>query len=149
MQKAVAVWQGKTRGNGTPITTFEVQAASGHTAMVDEPPAFGDDLGMRPTEMLLGALGSCTGVNAVLLLRKYRQPFRGLKVEVEGDQQPDWPHAFTQIRITFAIEWDGDFDRKLVDDALDQACNKYCPVDATLTHGAKIDVDRRDLKTAR
>ena len=149
MLRVTAVWQGKTRNNGTPITTFEVQGASGHAAMVDEPPAFGDDLGMRPTEMLLGALGSCTGVNAVLLLRKYRQPFRSLQVEVEGDQQPDWPHAFTQVRITFAIEWEGKIDAKLVDDALDQACNKYCPVDATLTHGAKIDVDRRDLKTAR
>jgi len=149
VQRVTAVWQGKTRANGTPITTFEVKAASGHTAMVDEPPAFGDDLGMRPTEMLLGALGSCTGVNAVLLLRKYRQPFRTLQVEVEGDQQPDWPHAFTQIRIVFAIEWEGEIDAKLVDDALDQACNKYCPVDATLTHGTRIEFKRRDLKPAR
>jgi len=140
----VAVWQGKTRGNGQPITTFEVQAGSGHRAVVDEPPAFGDDLGRRPTEMLLGALGSCTGVNAVLLLRKYRQPFRSLQGEVDGDQQDDWPHAFTKIRITFAIEWEGKFDAKLVDEALDQACNKYCPVDATLTRGTKIAVKRRD-----
>ena len=56
---------GQTRQGGQPITTFEVKAGSGHTAMVDEAPVFGDDLGMRPTEMLLGALGSCTGVNAV------------------------------------------------------------------------------------
>ena len=144
VQKAVAVWQGKTRDNGAPITTFEVQSATGHEALVDEPPVFGDDLGMRPTEMLLGALGACTGVNAVLLLRKYKQPFGSVQVEVEGDQQPDWPHAFTQIRITFVIGWQGKFDRKLVDEALDLACNKYCPVDATLTHGTKIAVDRRD-----
>jgi len=149
VQRVTAVWQGKTRSNGTPITTFEVQGASGHTAMVDEPPAFGDDLGMRPTEMLLGALGACTGVNAVLLLRKYKQPLRSLQVEVEGDQQPDWPHAFTQVRIMFAVEWDGEIEGKVVDDALDQACNKYCPVDATLTRGTRIDVKRRDLKAAR
>ncbi len=149
MQKAVADWQGKTRNNGTPITTFEVQSATGHKAMVDEPPAFGDDLGMRPTEMLLGALGACTGVNAVLLLRKYKQPFRSLRVEVEGDQLPDWPHAFTDVRITFAIEWEGDFDKKMVDLALDQACNKYCPDDATLTRGTRIAVDRRDHRPAR
>ena len=68
---------------------------------------------------------------------------------MEGDQQPDWPHAFTQVRITFAVEWDGEIEGKVVDDALDQACNKYCPVDATLTHGTRIDVKRRDLKAAR
>ena len=83
-------------------------------------------------------------LEAVLLLRKYKQPFGSVQVEVEGDQQPDWPHAFTQIRITFVIGWQGKFDRKLVDEALDLACNKYCPVDATLTHGTKIAVDRRD-----
>jgi len=35
VQKAVAVWQGKARDSGAPITTFEVQAGSGHTALVD------------------------------------------------------------------------------------------------------------------
>ena len=31
-----------------------------------------------------------------------------------------------------------EYDQGLVDQALDQACNKYCPVDATLTHGTSI-----------
>lgn len=145
-QQATARWAGQRRANGQPITTFEIQAASGHTAMVDEPPAYGDDLGMRPTEMLLGALGSCTGVNAVLLLKKHKQPYRSLAVEVAGDQEDQWPHAFTRISITFAIEWDGDFDQALVDQALDQACNRYCPVDATLKHGTRIEIHRRDSR---
>lgn len=136
----------QTRSGGQPITTFEVKAGSGHTAMVDEPPAFGDDLGMRPTEMLLGALGSCTGVNAVLLLRKFKQPFKALEVQVEGEQDDSgWPHAFTSIKITFAIAWDGKHDKELVDQALDLACNKYCPVDATLTHGTKIEIATKNL----
>jgi putative redox protein len=136
---SVARWQGKTRANGQPITTFEVTGVeSGHRALVDEPPAFGDDLGMRPTEMLLAALGACTGTNAVLLLRKYKQPFKGLAVDVQGDQEADWPHRFTKIDITFQIEWEGKFDKGMVEEALELACNRYCPVDATLTHGTKI-----------
>jgi putative redox protein len=144
-QKAVARWGGKTRDGGQPITTFEVVAGSGHKATVDEPPAFGDDLGMRPTEMLLGALASCTGVNAVLLLRKYKQPYRALEVRAEGEQEGEWPHAFTSIKLTFAIAWDGKHDQELVDTALDQACNKYCPVDATLTHGTRIEIEQTKL----
>ena len=143
--RATVRWQGKTRSGGQPVTTFEVESGSGHRAVVDEPPAFGDDLGMRPTEMLLGALGACTGVNAVLLLRKYKQPFTALEVEVEGDQQDDWPRAFTAIRVTFGIRWDGEHDPDLVAQALDQAANRYCPVDATLTHGTRIEVHQREL----
>ena len=131
MQKAVARWSGQK-------VKFEIRANSGHASEVDEPPLFGDDQAMRPTEMLLGALGGCTGINAVLLLKKFRQPFKALDVEVEGDQEKEWPHAFTEIRIDFKIEWDGKHDKQLVENALDMAVNKYCPVDATLSHGTKI-----------
>jgi putative redox protein len=133
MQKAVARWSGQK-------VKFDIHANSGHSSVVDEPPLFGDDEGMRPTEMLLGALGGCTGINAVLLLKKFRQPFKALAVEVEGDQEKEWPHAFTEIRIEFKIEWDGKHDKQLVENALDMAVNKYCPVDATLSHGTKIKV---------
>ena len=132
MQKAVARWSGKK-------VKFEIRANSGHRADVDEPPLFGDDEGMRPTEMLLGALGACTGINAVLLLQKFRQPFKSLDVEVEGDQEKEWPHAFTEIRIDFKVGWDGKHDKQLVENALDMAVNKYCPVDATLSKGTKIE----------
>lgn len=144
-QSAVAKWKGQSRSGGQPITTFEITSRSGHTAMVDEPPAFGDDLGMRPTEMLLGALGSCTGINALLLLRKFKQPYRDLEVRVEGEQEGEWPHAFTSITITFAITWDGEHDQELVDQALDMACNKYCPVDATLSRGTRIKIEQQHL----
>jgi putative redox protein len=137
MQKAVARWSGQK-------VKFEIHANSGHSSAVDEPPLFGDDEAMRPTEMLLGALGGCTGINAVLLLKKFRQPFNSLEVEVEGDQEKEWPHAFTEIRINFKIGWEGKHDKQLVESALDMAVNKYCPVDATLSHGTKIKFKRSD-----
>ncbi len=139
MQKATARWAGRK-------VKFVVEAGSGHQAPVDEPPLLGEDQGMRPTEMLLGALGSCTGINAVLLLKKFKQAYRTLDVEVQGEQQDDWPHAFTSIEIRFVIGWEPGFapDDKLVADALDMACNRYCPVDATLTNGTRITHARVD-----
>ncbi|HLQ62863.1 MAG TPA: OsmC family protein [Candidatus Acidoferrales bacterium] len=140
MQKATARWTGEK-------VAFEVESGTGHQATVDESATnFGNDEGMRPTEMLLGALGACTGINAVLLLKKFKQPYQSLAVEVEGDQLEDWPHAFTQIRITFVIGWTAKFEKELVDRALDMAVNRYCPVDATLARGTKIEFKRRDHK---
>jgi putative redox protein len=137
MKTAVARW------GGTKVK-FDIESGSGHTASADEPPVLGDDAAMRPTEMLLGALGSCTGINAVLLLKKFKQPFKSLEVHVEGEQEEDWPRAFTKIEITFVIGWDGKHDNTQVDSALDMACNRYCPIHATLSRGTQIGHKRKD-----
>ncbi len=133
MAKATARWSGSK-------TKFTIEAGSGHRAVVDEGPIFGDDEGMRPTEMLLGALGGCTGVNAALLLKKFQQRCQSLAVQVEGEQDVDWPRAFSAIRINFEISWEDGFapDQAKVEKALDLACDRYCPVAATLTQGIRI-----------
>ena len=137
MKRAVARW------SGTKVA-FEIESGSGHTASIDEPPIFGDDKAMQPTEMLLGALGACTGLNAVLLLRKFKQPLRALEVEVVGEQEEEWPKAFKKIDVIFHCEWDGKVDKEVVDRALDMACDRYCPIHATLARGTKIEHRRKD-----
>jgi putative redox protein len=137
MTKAVAKWTGSK-------VLFDIESESGHTAQVDEAPVFGDDAAMRPTEMLLGTLAACTGINVVLLLKKYKQPLRSLEVEVDGDREEEWPKAFTKIRITFHTAWDGKIDRDMVDKAIDLACNRYCPIHATLSRGVLIEHRRKD-----
>ena len=135
--KATARWTGdKVR--------FEIESGSGHKAEIDEAPVFGEDRAMRPTEMLLGALGGCTGLNAVLLLRKFKQPLKALEVEVEGERDEEWPKAFNKIQITFHCTWEGDIDKKAVEQAIDMACNRYCPIHATLSRGVKIEHHRKD-----
>jgi len=135
--KAVARWSGHK-------VKFDVESGSGHHTTIDEAPVFGDDSAMRPTEALLGALGSCTGLNAVLLLKKFKQPLKALEVEVVGEQEKEWPRAFTKIEITFVTSWDGKHDKQQVDTALDMACNRYCPIHATLSAGTKIEHRRKD-----
>ena len=137
MTKATARWKG-TR------VAFDVESESGHLAEIDEGPPYGDDAAMRPTEMLLGTLAACTGINVVLLTKKYKQPLRSLEVEVEGDREEEWPKAFTKIRITFHTAWDGKIDKDMVDKAIDLACNRYCPIHATLSRGVKIEHRRQD-----
>ncbi|MDQ2942991.1 MAG: OsmC family protein [Candidatus Dormibacteraeota bacterium] len=137
MAKVVAKWSGEK-------VRFDIEGASGHKATIDEGPGFGDDSAMRPTEMLLGALGGCTGLNAVLLLKKYKQPLKSMEVEVEGEQDKEWPRAFNKIDITFHLSWTGRHDNELVERALDLACNRYCPIHATLSKGTKISHQRKD-----
>ena len=137
MCTAIATWTGER-------VAFDVgvDGDSGlrHTVRLDDGAPFGDDTGMRPTEALLGALGACTGINAVLLLQKHKQRHRTLRVEVEADQAETWPKAFTAIRVEFVLGWEPGFspDPDLVARALDDACLRYCPVHATLAPGVPI-----------
>ncbi len=126
------------RWSGTK-TRFEITSGTGHSIVADEGTDLSEDAGMRPTEMLLSALGACAGVNAVLLLKKFRQPLDSLTIEVDGDREEEWPKGFTAIRINFVIGFGGPYERELVDKALDLACNRYCPVHATLTRGTRVE----------
>lgn len=138
---AIVTWTGRRVG-------FDAESGTGHRVRLDDGEPFGDDTGLRPTEALLAALGGCTGVNAVLLLEKYRQRFRALEVQVEGDQAEAWPKAFTAIRITFLIGWEAGFepDPDRVRRALDDSCERYCPVHATLSAGVPITHRYRNLR---
>lgn len=111
----------------------------------DGPAPDGQDLGFMPTELFLGALGGCVGMNAVALLRKRQLPLRGLTVIVEGEQGQSWPKAFTQIDITFELEWDAEPDQDVVDAALRRAVHSYCPVGGTLSETVALSHHRVDV----
>ena len=114
---------------------FDLSDERGHDAVADEGSPLGHDLGISPPDLLLAALCACTGISAVSLLQKMRQPLRALTVRAEGDRQPDWPKAFTQIRLIFEIAGDGPFDEALVRKATQLATKRYCAVGGTIELG--------------
>jgi putative redox protein len=90
---------------------------------------------MSPTNLLLAALCACTGISAVSLLRKMKQPLQALTVRAEGDRQPDWPKAFTEIRLLYEVSGNGPFDDALVRRATELATKRYCAVGGTIELG--------------
>jgi len=114
---------------------FDLSDDQGHDAVADERPPLGHDEGISPPDLLLAALCACTGISAVSLLQKMRQPLRALTVRAEGDRQPDWPKAFTQIRLIYEIAGDGPFDDALVRKATQLATKRYCAVGGTIELG--------------
>lgn len=103
---------------------------------------------MSPPDLLLAALCACTGITTVSLLQKMKQPLRALTVRAEGDRQPDWPKAFTEIRLLYEISGDGPFDDALVRKATQLATKRYCAVGGTIElgqGGCQILFDHRIL----
>ena len=93
--------------------------------------------GMRPSELLLLALASCSAYDVVSILQKKRLDLRALAVEVTSKQEADPPWTFRSIHLLFRIQGPG-LTKKDVDQAIDLSLTKYCSVAATISGEAEI-----------
>lgn len=97
-------------------------------------------IGMKPSELLLVALGGCTGYDVVNILAKKRQQLAALEIEVSGEQEPDPPWTYRRIHLTYRLRGRG-LTEKAVREAIELSKIKYCSVGATLAHAAEISYD--------
>lgn len=97
----------------------------------------GSNAGYRPMELLPVALGSCTSIDVISILKKQKQPLKGYRVEVNGEREAGKvPSLYTAFEIHYIFE--GDLDEKKVKRAIDLSLEKYCSVSMTLEKTAKI-----------
>jgi putative redox protein len=89
-----------------------------------------------PMEILLGALGSCTAVDIVLILEKKRQKLAALEIEISGERATEPPSVWTKIEMVYRLS--GQLEEKAVRDAIELSQNKYCSVAAMLRKTAEI-----------
>ena len=71
----------------------------GHTVTVDAPMQDGDDFdGFKPTHLMMSALGACTGVDVVSILKKKRQNITGVGIRVTGTQEEEWAQGVDGVQ---------------------------------------------------
>ena len=90
-----------------------------------------------PMELLLLALGSCTGVDVISILKKKRQRVTDYRIEVSGDRREDHPRAYTKMFVKHIVHG-RDVSPQAVAQAIELSDTKYCSVAATLRGTAEI-----------
>ena len=90
-----------------------------------------------PMELLLLALGSCTGVDVVSILRKKRETVNDYRVEVRGHRRQEHPRSFRRLEVHHIVIGRNVSDRS-VKQAIELSEHKYCSVAATLRPTAEI-----------
>ncbi len=114
---------------------FSASAPSGHKVKMDAAPDLGGgNAGMRPTELLLSALGGCTGINIISILKKMRLNPTSFHMEIEGIRANERPKRFTELFVHYYFE--GDLPEDKVERAIVLTNEKYCSVAHSLN--AKI-----------
>jgi putative redox protein len=90
-----------------------------------------------PMELLLIALGSCTAVDVVSILRKKREQVTDYRVEVSGTRRDEHPRAYTRMSVRHILRG-RNLSEKAVAQAIELSETKYCSVAATLRPAAEI-----------
>jgi len=93
--------------------------------------------GMKPSELLLLALASCSSYDVVGILAKKRVKLASLEVKVEGKQHSEPPWAFHHISLEYIARGKGLTD-KILAGAIELSETKYCSVAATLRPSVEI-----------
>lgn len=117
--------------------TFEATADS-HTITVDASREVGgNDRGFRPKKLLLSALGGCTAVDVVLILKKMKVDLQSLNIEVEGKLTDTPPKVYSSIILKYHFVGK-DLDKEKLTRAIELSQEKYCGVTAMLKKSTDI-----------
>lgn len=90
-----------------------------------------------PMELLLLALGSCTGVDVITIIRKKRQKVTDYRIEVRGQRRDEHPRSYKRIEVRHIVTG-RNISVHSVAQAIKLSEEKYCSVAATLRPTAEI-----------
>jgi putative redox protein len=99
-----------------------------------------EGVGIKPSELLLIAVASCSAVDVVEILEKKRMPLTHLEISVSGEQDQEPPWTFRQIHIHYRIGGKN-LTEKAVSQAIQLSEEKYCSVAATIRATAQITTE--------
>lgn len=105
---------------------FVAESGSGHAVVVDGPPeSGGKNLGIRPMELLLLGLGSCTSFDVVDILKKGREDVTDCVTQLTAERADAVPAVFTRIHVHFVVSGRRLNETKVAR-AIELSAQKYC-----------------------
>jgi len=90
-----------------------------------------------PLELLLVALGGCTGADVVSVLRKKREHLVSYRIEVRGERREDYPKSYRKMEVKHILHGKS-LSEDAVKKAIELSSEKYCSVAATLRPTVEI-----------
>lgn len=90
-----------------------------------------------PMQAVLAAIGGCSAIDILNILRKQKQEITRFEMVVDGNRVPGQvPSPFTGIHIVYNVF--GKIDREKAQKAADLSIEKYCSVSKMLEKSAEI-----------
>jgi putative redox protein len=136
MSHATITWFGGKQFVGVDSTKHSVVVSAQDEA---------NATGMKPPDLLLIALASCSAMDVVGILKKKRLDLREFEINIKGEQDETPPWTFRRIEIEYVVSGRG-IKEKAVADAIRLSKDKYCSVSATVQGVAEIRTSYRIIE---
>jgi putative redox protein len=119
-------------------TTLLAKSDSAHWVVMDGSPTFGgSSAGSSPKELLLMALGGCTAMDVIPILKKKRAPVESFEIRLNGTVRDEHPQVFTNIHVEYIFRGT-DLDPLDLESAIELSSTKYCAISAMLKTSVNI-----------
>jgi putative redox protein len=127
---------------------FRARAGTGYELVIDTSPDHGGTAsGFEPLELLAVALGGCTALDVIAILRKKRQVVTGYRLRVATRQATEHPKVYTQFVVLHIVQGRA-LDPRAVARAVELSAGKYCPVSTMLAQAAQVEHQFRIIPEA-
>ena len=118
---------------------MEAKAENGKTLVFDGSLAIGGhDAGVSPMQSLLMAMGACSAIDVIMILKKQKQDLKDIQISIDGEREPGKePSLWKKVHAHFKLF--GPIEQDKAERAIGLSMDKYCSVAATLrAAGAEI-----------
>ena len=116
---------------------------NGHKIYVDATEhGGGRNLGAKPKLLLLVALGGCTGMDVISILKKMRVEVDSFEVSVEGDTREEHPKTFTKMKVIYSFKGK-DIPLDKAEKAVSLSRERYCSVYDIVKKVMEVDYEIR------
>ena len=127
---------------------FVAESGTGHALVLDGAPAGGGrNMGMRPMELMVLSVGSCSSYDVVTILKKARQEITSCEAEVTAERVDAPPAIFESIHLHFKLAG-RNLSEKQVARAIELSAEKYCSASIMMKNaGVKVTHDFEIIQT--
>ncbi|CAK0741727.1 Protein YhfA [Gammaproteobacteria bacterium] len=118
---------------------FLVETGSKHAFVIDSgnPETGGRGTSSRPMELMAAAVGGCTAMDVVSILKKMKQKVTNLQVKVTTRDSEEHPKKFLEMHVEYIVTGFSIVETK-VQRAIRLSEERYCPAMATIRPSVKI-----------
>lgn len=127
---------------------MEAKSEQELTVRMDAGPSIGGSgSAQSPMQLVLSAIGGCSAIDIILILKKQKQRIDSFSISVNAEREDvkDGAAVFKKIHLVFSLS--GEVDQEKAQRAADLSMTKYCSVAKMLEKTAEITYEVEVNKT--